>query len=172
MAKITDIDCMKFRKSTHLAGIDVETIQLEKGKCILTIKEAYYNENVDVSGNKTNGYFIEFEEDVKDMVVNSTNRKVISTLVKNAKNLSTAESRNIKNWTGLKIELFFDATIQMMKKTVGGIRINESFTLPKLELDSKNFEACKKGIENGYTMDQIKLKYIVSKEVEEALLKP
>lgn len=170
MAKITDIDCMKFRKSTHLAGIDVETIQLEKGKCILTIKEAYYNENVDVSGNKTNGYFIEFEEDVKDMVVNSTNKKAISNLTKNAKSLSTAESRNIKNWAGMKIELIFDATIQMMKKTVGGIRVKEDLVLPILIKDSENFVNCKKGLSNGFTIAQIKQKYNISKEVEEALL--
>jgi len=173
MAKENDIDCMKHRKSTHLAGIDVETIQLEKKKCILTIKEAYYQDKVNVSGNKTDAYFISFEEpEIKDMVVNSTNRKVISNLVKIAKNLTTAESRNLKNWVGLKIELFFDPTIKMMGQVVGGIRINESFTLPKLEIDSENFKNCKKGIANGYTMDQIKLKYIVSKEVEEALLKP
>ena len=169
--KITDIDCMKHRKSTHLAGVDVETIQLEKGKCILTIKEAYYQDKVNVSGNKTDAYFISFEEsEIKDMVVNSTNRKVISNLVKNAKNLTTAESRNLKNWTGLKLELFFDPTIKMMGQVVGGIRINENFILPTLIIDSDNFINCKKGLANGFTMDQIKKKYLVSKEVEEALL--
>jgi hypothetical protein len=65
MAKETNIDCMKYRKSTHLAGVDVEMMIAEKGKCILTIKEAYYNTGVDVSGNKTDGYFIEFTENVK-----------------------------------------------------------------------------------------------------------
>jgi hypothetical protein len=47
MAKQYDLDCMKFRKSTHLAGVDVDTIVAEKGQCILTIKEAYYDTNVD-----------------------------------------------------------------------------------------------------------------------------
>jgi hypothetical protein len=167
--KQLDLDCMKYRKSTHLAGIDVETMILEKKNCILTIKEAYYNENVDVSGNKTNGYFIEFEEDVKDMVVNSTNKKSISKLVEITKNITVAESRNIKNWTGLKLELLFDPTVKMLGKVVGGIRVNGSFTLPTLVLNSENFINCKKGLANGFTMQQIKQKYIVSKEVEEAL---
>lgn len=30
--KETGIDCMKYRKSTHLAGVDVEMIIAEKGK--------------------------------------------------------------------------------------------------------------------------------------------
>ena len=34
----------------------------EKGECILTIKDAFFNRNVDVSGNKTDGYFLEFVE--------------------------------------------------------------------------------------------------------------
>ena len=82
MAKETNIDCMKYRKSTHLAGVDVETIISEKGECVLTIKDAFYDKGVDVSGNKTDGYFIVFVEDVKPMVVNSGNRKVISSIVK------------------------------------------------------------------------------------------
>ena len=80
--KQENIDCMKYRKSTHIAGIDVETIINEKGKCVLTIKEAYYNTGVDVSGNKTDGYFLEFTEDVKPMVANSINRKTIASIVK------------------------------------------------------------------------------------------
>ena len=54
--KENNIDCMKYRKSTHLAGVDVETIVDDKGACILTIKEAYYNTGVDVSGNRTKSF--------------------------------------------------------------------------------------------------------------------
>jgi len=121
--KESNIDCMKYRKSTHLAGIDVETIITEKGICKLTIKEAYYSKGVDVSGNKTDGYFLEFIEDVKPMVVNSINRKTISKIVKDLKKCTPAESRNIGNWIGLEIELTFDDTVKMMGKVVGGIRV-------------------------------------------------
>lgn len=119
-----NIDCMKYRKSTHLAGVDVETIIAEKGNCILTIKEAYYNTNVDVSGNKSDGYFIEFVEGQKPMMVNSINRKTISNIVKIKNKCTSAESRNIGNWKGFKIELLFDASVKMMGKITGGIRIN------------------------------------------------
>lgn len=121
--KETNIDCMKYRKSTHLAGIDVETIIAEKGSCILTIKEAYYAKGIDVSGNKTDGYFVEFEEPQKPMVLNSINRKNIAKIVKDSKKMNPTDSRNIGNWSGVKIELTFDESVKMMGKVVGGIRI-------------------------------------------------
>jgi hypothetical protein len=127
-----NIDCMKYRKSTHLAGVDVETIIDDKGKCILTIKDAYYDKGVDVSGNKTDGYFIEFVEGVKPMVVNSVNRKTIADIVKKTKNLTSVESRNIGNWLGLKIELIFDANVKMMGKITGGIRVAPISPIPTI----------------------------------------
>ena len=130
---------MKYRKSTHLAGVDVETIVNEKGTCILTIKDAYYNTGVDVSGNKTDGYFIEFSEGLKPMVVNSINRKTIAAIVKINKNISSVESRNIGNWIGVKIELIFDDSVKMMGKIVGGIRINPISPIPNIS-DAKALE--------------------------------
>lgn len=169
--KETNIDCAKYRKSTHLAGIDVETITSEKGSCILTIKEAYYDTNVDVSGNKTSGYFLEFEENVKPMVVNSINRKVITNLVKSVKtHLTNAEARNIGNWAGIKLDLYFDANVKMMGKVTGGIRIKENYPLPILVADSENFKNAKLAIEkSGFTIAQVKSKYFVSPEVEALL---
>ena len=140
--KQTNIDCMKYRKSTHIAGVDVDMIIAEKGKCILTIKEAYYDTNVNVSGNKTNGYFLEFVEDVKPMVVNSTNRKIIASIVKIKKGVTAAESRNISSWIGLTIELLFDSNITMMGKKTGGIRVSPVSPIIKVD-DKKPIEFLK-----------------------------
>ena len=132
MNKEREIDCMKYRKSTHLAGIDVETIIAEKGSCILTIKDAYYEKNVDVSGNKTDGYFIEFVEGVKPMVANSINRKTISSIVKTLTGCTSADSRNIGNWKGTKLELIFDENVKMMGKVTGGIRVSPISPIPDI----------------------------------------
>jgi hypothetical protein len=121
--KETNIDCMKYRKSTHLAGVDVETIIAEKGACIVTIKEAYFAKGIDVSGNKTDGYFLEFIEDLKPMLVNSVNRKTIASIVKINTGCNSTESRNIGNWVGTKLDLYFDASVKMMGQVVGGIRV-------------------------------------------------
>ena len=133
--KELNVDCMKYRKSTHIAGVDVDMIIAEKGKCILTIKESYYNTGVDVSGNKTDGYFLEFIEDIKPMVINSTNRKVVASIVKIKNKCSSAESRIISNWKGLSIELIFDESIKMMGKKTGGIRVSP--ISPIIRIDDK-----------------------------------
>lgn len=130
--KEQNIDCMKYRKSTHLAGVDVDMITAEKGNCFLTIKEAYYNTNVDVSGNITDGYFIEFVENVKPMVINSTNRKVVASIISIKNKCTGAESRNIGNWKGLSIELIFDPKITMMGKKTGGIRVSPISPIPNI----------------------------------------
>ena len=130
------IDCMKYRKSTHLAGVDVETIISEKGKCILTIKDAFYDKGVDVSGNKTDGYFLTFIEPVKPMLVNSINRKTIANIIRVNKNISTLESRNIANWIGTQIELYFDPNVKMMGQLVGGIRVKPQSPIP--DISDKN----------------------------------
>ena len=52
----TNIDCMKYRKSTHLASVDVDAIIAEKGSCELTIKLAFYDRGR-CGNKKTDGYF-------------------------------------------------------------------------------------------------------------------
>lgn len=171
--KETNIDSMKYRKSTHLAGVDVESIISEKGECELTIKESYYEKNVNVSGNKTDGYFLEFVEDVKPMLVNSTNRKQIATIYRNLNKSTPKESRNIGNWLGLKIELIFDSTVKMMGEVTGGIRIkyklptNTANDLKPLEVLSK----CKdlndlKAAWLSFTPDEQKLPTVLAKKEE------
>ena len=126
--KIFDIDCMKYRKSTHLASVDVDALIAERGNCELTIKSAFYEKGVDVSGNKTDGYFLKFEEtDIKDMLVNSGNRKKISNIVKELRGCTAVESRNLKNWVGIKIRLKVDPNVKMMGQIVGGIVVDTSF---------------------------------------------
>lgn len=131
-----EIDSMKYRKSTHLAGVDVENRIHEKGNCTLTIKDAYYAKGINVSGNNTDGYFLEFVEDVKPMVVNSGNRKTIANIVKIRNKCSNIDSRNIGNWIGIKIELIFDEKVTMMGKVTGGIRVSP--ISPNSKISDKN----------------------------------
>lgn len=162
--KETQIDSMKYRKSTHLAGIDVETIVNEKGSCILTIKEAYYDKGVDVSGNKSDGYFIEFAEDIKPMMVNSINRKTINAVVKESKKCTSAESRFLPNWIGMTIELSFDETVKMMGKVTGGIRVKPTqFIKEKIALTGAQFDKALQSIADGkFTAEKLKLDFLLT----------
>lgn len=162
--KETQIDAMKYRKSTHLAGIDIETIIAEQGKCVLTIKEAFYDTNVDVSGNKTDGYFLTFVEGLKPMCVNSTNRKTISAIIKGIKKCTPAESRFLPNWTGQKIELIFDLSVKMMGQVVGGIRVSPTQLIKeKTAITDERFEKALISISEGsYTAEKLKEDFILT----------
>lgn len=129
---ITDIDCMKHRISTHLAGVDVEIYASEHGgTCELTIELAYFDTNVEVNGRKMDGYFIKFVEPVKEMVVNIGNRRRISKLVMYANKCTPLESRNVKNWVGLKIRLKYDLFVKLKGVEKGGIVVDDTFNQPK-----------------------------------------
>ena len=171
MNKEHEIDCMKYRKSTHIAGIDVETIVTELGQCVLTIKDAYYARGIDVSGNKTDGYFLEFEEDVKPMVVNSINRKTIAAVVKLQKSLTSAESRNIGNWIGVQIELSFDESVKMMGKQVGGIRVKPTQLIKqKQPITQERFAKALDAIKAGkFDKEQLIKDYVLTEEQLEQL---
>lgn len=143
--KETNVDSMKYRKNTHIAGVDVDRIVAEKGNCILTIKEAYYSMaeivngkrvGVDLNGKVVDGYYIEFEENVKPMAVNTSNRKTINNLVKEKLNCSPAESRMLPNWIGMKIELFFNPDVVMKGEVTGGIRVKPVNPIP--DISDKN----------------------------------
>jgi len=166
MNKEHGIDCMRYRKSTHIAGIDVETIVNELSQCVLTIKDAYYAKNVDVSGNKTDGYFLEFEEEVKPMVLNSINRKTIAAVVKLQKSLTSAESRNIGNWIGVQIELSFDESVKMMGKQVGGIRVKLTQLIKqKQPINQERFTKALDAIKSGkFDKDKLIKDYILTEE--------
>lgn len=161
--KETNVDCMKYRKHTHLAGVDVEAIIAEKGRCILTIREAYYARAVDVSGNKTDGYFIEWEEQQMPMVVNSGNRKTIAKLVKAEKGIESIEARNLINWKGMMIELFFDPNVKMMGQITGGIKVKDApVMIVKKELTDEAFERAITAIVQGkFSKDKVLNDYLL-----------
>lgn len=164
-----DIDCRKHRKSTHLASPDLDALTLEKKPLIFTILDTWYETGVDVSGNRTDGYFCKLQEHKKNMVLNSVNRKQLAVFAKN-KGFEGAECYNIGNWKGLTIELYVDRNVKMMGKIVDGIRIRPKqpvikkvkpkFTEDKIEATAKK---C-------VTIEQIKEIYEIDSETEKKYL--
>lgn len=131
--KETEISCMRYRKATHLSGLDVAEIVQNKGVCVLTIKEAYYDRNIDVAGKKVDGYFLSFQENgVKDIMLNSINRKTIAKVAKMTKNISLQQASMLPEWVGLRIELYFDENIKFGREEVGGIRVKPISPIPNI----------------------------------------
>jgi len=58
----TQIDAFKYRKSTHLAAVDIREIIRDKGSCELTIKLAYYEKGVNVNGRTFKGVYAKLRQ--------------------------------------------------------------------------------------------------------------
>lgn len=162
--KETNIDARKHRKSTHLAAADLDAMTVEGKPLIFTIKEAWYETQVDVSGDKTDGYFCSFVEPIKDMIINSTNRKTIAGFAKQ-NGLSEIDSWNIGNWTGIRIELFALRGIKAFGKVQDGIRINPIQPVVKQRpvFTEANFD---KAFNAKATIEKIRSVYDITQETE------
>lgn len=157
-------DWRKYRKSTHLASADLDAMETDGILLIFKIKEVKYEMGVDVSGTKMDGIFCHFIEPIKPLKLNSTNNKILAGFAKQD-GLVGKEQHVIENWKGMKIELFVDRNIKFMGSITDGIRIKplRPKEIVKPEFSKANFEAAKKA---NATMEQIKSKYNVSKEIE------
>jgi len=169
MPKETNIDCRKYRKSTHLAAADLDAMSIEGRPLIFTIKEAWYDTKVDVSGEKTDGYFCSFVEDIKDMVLNSTNRKIISSFARK-RGFNEIDCWNIGNWGGIRIEFYVLRDIKAFGKIQDGIRINPVPPAEKVKpvFSEANFE---KAHAAKATVEAIEKAYQLTEEVKQAYLK-
>lgn len=157
-------DWRKYRKSTHLASADLDAMETDGVPLIFNIKDVKYETNIDVSGTKMDGIFCHFIEPIKPLKLNSTNNKILAGFAKK-NGLIGKECHVIENWKGMKIELFVDRNVKMMGAITDGVRIKPLQPITKIKPDftEANFEAAKKA---NATMDQIKAKYNVSKEIE------
>jgi hypothetical protein len=158
-------DWRKYRKSTHLASADLDAMETDNVPLIFNIKEVKYETGVDVSGTKMDGIFCHFIEPIKPLKLNSTNNKILAGFAKK-NGLIGKECHVIENWKGMSIELFVDRNVKMMGAITDGVRIKPLQPVKKVkpEFTESNFQAAKTA---KATIEQIKSKYNVSKEIEE-----
>jgi len=105
---------------------------------------------------------VHFKE-CKPMILNTTNAKAIEKI---------AASPFIEHWEGKQICLYV-AKVKAFGSVHDALRVkapNLVKVLPELVLGSDNFNKVKEALANGYTMEQVKAKYSLSKETEDALI--
>lgn len=115
------------------------------------------------NGDKKEMMMVVYFKECKPMILNSTNAKAIS---------KALNSDFIEHWQGKQICLFV-AKIKAFGEMHDALRIKAADKvkqLPELVLNSENFKKCKEAMLTGYTLEQIKSKYSLSKEVENALI--
>lgn len=113
-------------KSDHLGIADLEEMTEKGQRLVFTIKEVKQyvltsdrNSGVVVAGKRISANIAFFKEDVKPMVINATNGKIIRTFAPN-------NSPMVEDWKGLAIELYIDPSIKMKGDIVGGIRVKRT----------------------------------------------
>jgi hypothetical protein len=145
-------------KSDHLGVIDLEEMT-ESGKTLIfTIKEVKQLFGTKVAGKAIDANIAFFNEQIKPLVLNSTNAKVLKQFSK---------STHIENWGGLRVELYIDAAVKMKGEVVGGVRIRPTQPKPMEELTPKHPKwttAQTTTKENGTTIEQIRKVYSISDE--------
>ena len=112
----------KVFKSDHLGIADLEDFLEEKKSLIFTIKEVKQypltndkNSGIMVAGKRIGANIAYFKENVKPLVLNATNSKIL-------KSFSNG-SPFVEDWENTLIELYIDANVKMKGDVVGGVRI-------------------------------------------------
>jgi hypothetical protein len=129
---------------------------------ILTIKSVVREMVIGDKGKKQECTVVYFQENVKPMILNRLNSKVITKIY---------GTPYIEDWAGKKIQIFSDL-IEAFGEMVEALRIRpfepkiEKLTLTQ---EMPAFEEAKKYIKAGGKIEDIEKKYVLSKEIKTAL---
>lgn len=166
MSETSKTDWRKFRKSTHLASPDLE-IMISEGKSLnFTIKDVKHEKGVNVSGNKTDGFFCYFVEDIKPLKINNTNLKMLSKFAKK-NGVKSNDIFMVENYKGLYIELYVDHNVKHMGAIVDGIRIRPVQPVkakPVLDPKSDKWATAKDKVKDGMTFEALNKHYSITQE--------
>jgi hypothetical protein len=106
----------KVFKSEHLGVADLEDM-IESGvQLIFTIAMVKQEYGVMVAGRKGNYNIAYFKENIKPLVLNATNSKIVKTFCGN--------SPFVDDWENVLVQLYIDPSARLKGEIVGGVRIN------------------------------------------------
>jgi hypothetical protein len=146
----------KVYKSDHLGVADLEDFNEEGRDLIFTIVQVKQEYDKSVAGRKGDYNIAYFKEDIKPLVLNATNSKVVKSFAKG--------SSFVEDWKNITIQLYIDATVKMKGEVVGGVRISPR--QPQVKKPTFIKEMFEKAKNANATIDKIKKTYLVSTEIE------
>jgi len=157
----------KVFKSDHLGVADLEDLLELNNPLIFTITHVNQEYGTRVAGRKGNFNIAYFSEDIKPLVLNATNSKIMKGL--------SGGSAFVEDWKNIPVQLYIDPNVKMKGDIVGGVRINPN--APRMEnpkLLKKNVQQwgnAKSAYIRDGNLDAVKKRLSVSKEVEAELIK-
>lgn len=144
-------------KSDHLGSADLEDLIEQGSNLIFTISHAKQELGAKVAGKKIDANVVYFKENIKPMVVNATNGKIIK---------SFTGSSFVEDWNNVLVELYIDENVRAVTGgTTQGVRIRpiQPQIKTKQDFTPEMFERAKNA---GATIEKIKGTYNVSIDVE------
>jgi hypothetical protein len=156
---MTKIDFRNAYKSDYLGSIDLEGLIEEGSDLVFTITHVTHGET-SVAGKKGIFNIAYFKEDIKPLVLNSGNAKIV-------RKLSGSKSVNPADWPETVVKMYIDANAKLGGEVVGGVRISDQAVIKKvLDLTEhiKKLEAAK-------TLEDLGKIYLSFTVAEQKLLK-
>jgi len=106
----------KVFKSDHLGIADLEDFAEEGNKnLVFTIDHVNQEIGAKVAGKKINANIAYFKENIKPLVLNATNSKVVKGFA--------GGSPFVEDWNNIPVQLYIDPKVTLMGSVVGGVRI-------------------------------------------------
>lgn len=159
-----------FRKpfiSNHLGVIDLEAM-IEAGQSLVVTVVRATQEDTRVAGTKGLFNIAYFKEQIKPLVLNSTNSKKL-------RELSGSKSVHIEEWIQqpIQIELYIDASVKMKGDVVGGVRFKKPAPAKiKEPITDERFAGAIKAIQEGtYKRETLIQNFQLTKEQQDELSK-
>lgn len=143
-------------KSDHLGSADLEDLIEQGHNLCFTIKEVKQEFGAKVAGKKGDFNIAYFVENIKPLVLNATNSKVIKSFAGN--------NPFVENWKNIPVELYIDENVRAVSGgTTQGVRIRpiQPQIKTKKDFNEVNFEPAKKA---NATKEQILAVYNLSDE--------
>ena len=123
---------------------------------VLTIREVKPEELMNTDGKRSHALVCHWKEDALPMVLNKTNCRTISRLLK---------ENDYTKWSGARIQVYVDHNVRAFGEIVDGLRIRN-----KLPEDAKiKCEACGKLIEAAFNMSVSQLAAYTKKKYKRCL---
>ena len=105
----------KVFKSDHLSVADLEEFQENGHNLIFTVSCVRQEYDVRVAGKKIDANIAYFVEDIKPLVLNAGNSKIMGRLANNP---------YVGYWNDITLQLYIDQNAKLKGEVVGGVRIH------------------------------------------------
>lgn len=146
-------------KSDHLGVADLEDLVDDGKSLVFTIRNVNQEIGAKVAGRKIDANIAYFKENIKPLVLNATNSRIIANF---------CGSPFVEDWVDVAVELYVDKNVKMKGEVVGGIRISKRqpvLSLPVLNREHKDWGKALDRVKNGMSREDISKFFQVSDDV-------